>query len=85
MNCKPGDLAYTVGCRNAPEVNGHVVEVVELVGPACWLVRGEFIERNAAMWGVRPHVFDKYLRPIRDNDGEDETLTWAPRRQGVEA
>ena len=28
---------------------------------------------------------DKNLKPIRDNNGEDETLTWAGKPEGVKA
>lgn len=31
--------------------------------------------------GDRQAIYDRYLRPIRDNDGEDETLTWAGKPQ----
>lgn len=30
-------------------------------------------------------VFDKYLRPIRPSEGEDETLTWAGKPEKVTA
>lgn len=50
----------------------------DLVGPV-WVVDGK------VQWARRdgtPTIFadlapDNSLRPIRDNDGEDETLTWA--------
>jgi hypothetical protein len=29
-------------------------------------------------------IDDRYLRPIRDNDGEDETLSWAGKPREVE-
>lgn len=85
MNCKPGDLAYIVGCRNAPELNGLVVHVVRRVSDEAWLCAGHAIERNAASWGVPCHIFDRNLRPIRDNDGPDETLTWAGKPEQVPA
>ncbi len=30
-------------------------------------------------------VLDRCLRPIRDNDGEDETLTWAGKPERINA
>lgn len=85
MNCKPGDLAYIVGSRNVPEMNGVVVHVVRAISRGVWLCAGYEIERNAASWGLPPHIYDSYLRPIRDNDGEDETLTWAGKPEQVAA
>ncbi len=37
---------------------------------------------HLASYAVCP---DSKMRPIRDNPGEDETLTWAPKREGVPA
>ena len=85
MNCKPGDLADIVGCRNAPELNGTIVQVVRAVNYGVWLCAGHEIEANAARWGIAPHIFDRYLRPIRDQDGEDQTLTWAGKPSEVTA
>ena len=85
MNCKPGDMAYIVGCRNAPQLNGLMVHVVRQVSEDSWQCAGHEIERNAAMWGIPCHIFDRYLRPIRDSDGTDETLVYAGKPQPVEA
>ena len=30
-------------------------------------------------------IGDQWLRPIRPGEGEDETLTWAPKREGQPA
>lgn len=45
-------------------------------------VRWNFGATRSSMYAVCP---DNMLRPIRDNDGEDETLTWAPKHEGVTA
>lgn len=74
MNCKPGDLAIVV--RGEPVKNlGRVVRCIKLellFGEPCWRV-----EDDDARFA------DNCLRPIRDNDGEDETLIWAglPNKQ----
>lgn len=85
MNCKPGDLAVVIGCRSHPELNGIVLTVVRAVSPYAWLCAGHEIERVSWSYGVPPHIFDDKLRPIRDNDGEDESLAWAGKPQGVTA
>lgn len=82
MNCKPGDLAILVGGVR-PDCIGKLVHVL------CW-------ERKGRGWEVkllfkRPMLrgkkyfwaADSSLRPIRDNDGEDETITWAGKPQQV--
>lgn len=74
LNCKPGDLAVIVGGLY-PEFFGHIVTITE----ACSV--------HANSWETDPQKFfarcrqpmsfhDRTLRPIRDNPGQDETLTW---------
>lgn len=90
MNCKRGDLALIVG--GFPQNIGAVVRVIELDGAPIdcrvwWEV--EALSRLAFAWyddpckvagyvqpGERTHAADSDLRPIRNQDGEDETLTW---------
>jgi hypothetical protein len=94
MNCKPGDLAVIV--RSAAGNEGKIVHCVRLagekvfldsnlnrVGPfICWEVSPPMI---CVLGNVQQFFADEFLRPIRDNDGTDETLTWAPKREGIEA
>ena len=98
MNCKPGDLAY-VTKAGSPNL-GRVVHVVmpydgrtsfrgrpysQPEGSA-WIVEGGGLVIPNDLTPVPWHmVEDKFLRPIRDNDGEDETLTWAGKPEGVAA
>ena len=85
MNCKPGDLAIVVHFP-APFVNGKIVRCVRLAEPCqcefcnsqpAWFIEEplEFlvIGRTLRVEGF----FDEYLRPIRDQEGQDETLSWA--------
>jgi hypothetical protein len=89
MNCKQGDLAVYVGL--VPEVLGTIVQVVGLklicdvghmggAGPA-WFVDPP-IKHSGQLW---VSVLDSALRPIRDNDGADETLAWAGKPEKVAA
>lgn len=76
MNCKPGDVARYVGPID--EIRGMVVIVVEAdpIFPGAWLHEPPLPTRT----GHSPFsTWDKNLRPIRDSDGTDETLTWSPR------
>lgn len=96
MNCKQGDLAIFV--KSAAGNEGKIVQCVEYVGKKalhfpdgkieevdCWITEPQF----PGWSGQTKNVFtpDDFLRPIRDNDGQDETLTWAglPKKKGVEA
>ena len=95
MNCKQGDLAYTV----APyciEGRGRIVRVLHLsdgrmlgdfipkLGRVAWVCEGDIVTEgnDAYRKGI---IADECLRPIRDNPGQDETLTWAPVPKKVEA
>ena len=96
MNCREGDLAVVVGGERTRRNVGRVVRVIALAGPEdfdplvprdrCWRVdtpmRWDSLLFGSVMCPVAP---DEYLRPIRDNDGEDETLAWAGKPQGVTA
>lgn len=84
MNCKPGDLAIRVRagfCKLIPV--GAVVQVLECYGSGfsrssgsaaqnIWSVeyQGQHRDINGCLHGVP----DSDLRPLRDNDGEDEML-----------
>lgn len=93
MNCKPGDLAVKVALSTGKDriPVGAIVRIIRLsrslelrltTGESMatpsdnWDVewRGETHSPEGWIWGVR----DSCLRPIRDNDDEDETLQWTP-------
>ena len=84
MNCKPGDLAIIVRSRYGNA--GKVVKVVSLLHGRGLRNHDGFepgyawhIEPKLPTWGGdwTDQALDHNLRPIRDNDKEDETLTWA--------
>lgn len=79
MRCRVGDLAVYVGTSRAHI--GKVVRCVRLAdemefsfryrdGKPAWDVEPDLLGNNTA-------VYDEALRPIRDQPGEDETITWA--------
>jgi hypothetical protein len=88
MNCKPGDLAVVVK-DNRIENIGMLVNVV--LGPSiddrgtpCDWLCDCLIENFTVFPGVlrssKEYYYacnDSQLRPIRDADKDDETLTWA--------
>ncbi len=90
MNCKQGDLALVIHDGLSIKA-GAVVVCLEFVGQATsrdwqvfndvWAVeyRGSDRSPNGWWWGLP----DSYLRPIRDNDGDDEMLRIAglPNKQ----
>jgi hypothetical protein len=83
MNCKQGDLAIIVKCEICPEAIGSIVRCVEFKpghsGRAAWVIDRE-VHSVKVVNGFKfsgGWFLDACLRPIRDNDGEDETLTWA--------
>jgi hypothetical protein len=93
MNCKPGDLAIVIRSNAGNEGLIVAVErwadarTVTLAGglnrdPGWLCVARAFnvfdYGQKRVVGTVDRGVFpDKNLRPIRDNDGEDETLSWA--------
>jgi hypothetical protein len=91
MNCKPGDLAVIV--KSSAGNEGKILRVLRLaVGVRVFLPN--FQISNSPVWetdtmlvgcfgGVGNTIEDELLRPIRDNDGEDETLTWAGKPESV--
>ena len=83
MNCKPGDLAVIVhGC-----LAGAIVRVTELdplpspCGRPLWFYDGDVRDAEGERY---ESIWDHVLRPIRDQPGADETLTWAGRPSDIE-
>lgn len=91
MNCKPGDLAVVVRAIATPELVGCIVRCVRLATAeernpswhdgATWLVSGDgraLPERRGrrVLFVDERFVRDQFLRPLRDQDGMDQTLEW---------
>lgn len=80
LNCKPGDLAVIANVQNTSRTYliGGIVRVVSLWSDPgsswpMWNIEGA---PNHPEFGLIYAIADACLRPIRDNDGEDETLQW---------
>ena len=81
LNCKEGDLAVIV--RSTAGNEGKIVRCVRLRGlkPQAYPDRVELapsweVDRPLVGWNgtVGNNIEDSRLRPIRDDDGEDEML-----------
>jgi len=107
MNCKPGDLAITLGCH--PDYSGKIVSVLhravngetlpngnrygDVSTEPAWVIEyshdipvvivdGANRSTILSRFGVAD---DRRLRPIRDGEGQDETLTWVETPQPIAA
>lgn len=90
MNCKPGDLAVVVQSESGINL-GKVVRVVRRHASETHDLDGvRFRRAMGPRWVIEPALRtiegdplftyrDSGLRPIRDQPGADETLTWAGR------
>jgi hypothetical protein len=80
MNCRSGDLAVII---NAPHVFKHhigrIVSCATLVmtrdGFDAWMLETPFKDVVFGRSGICTGVADMHLRPIRGQEGQDETLT----------
>jgi hypothetical protein len=92
MNCKPGDLAIIVRARYKRNL-GAIVRVIDCaetkwldgkIGPG-WSFDGPVLIGTFGF--VVNRIEDENLRPLRDSDGQDETLAWAglPNNKKVNA
>lgn len=85
MNCKQGDLAIFVKSKYGNI--GRIVTCIRLATKADF-IRFSAEDPQEPAWLVDiylhgsihdiPLARDGNLRPIRDSDGQDETLTWQP-------
>jgi hypothetical protein len=83
MNCKQGDLAVIVRDELLVDL-GVIVRIVGLASEEGldWEVICDY--KRLTTWDGMAEIaepvdiLDSSLRPIRDSDGEDETLQWAP-------
>jgi len=101
LRCKEGDLAFLIGTgvKNDGLIvhvvapwHGGKYKAWNYVGDGPgWIVKVAGNRPIRQMWhGKEILTYDRpmpdcQLHPIRDNPGEDETLTWAPRKEPVPA
>lgn len=89
LNCKQGDLAVIV--RSFAGNHGRIVRCVEYIGVLGWRYDGYVptwrIDRELVTEGGTrsAEIPDWQLRPIRDNDGEDEILRLVGKPETVGA
>ena len=93
MNCREGDLAITriptcldgkfvtvlsLAQEGDGDLFGHRVIGNDSWGGPTWWVDFHHPYSLNGKRGKKSLFYDKFLRPIRDTPGEDETLQWAP-------
>lgn len=86
MNCKPGDLAVIVGKQedHCAHLEGKIVRVIALdPGGKHWFYEPPVL--YSMTYGPCVALADFFLRPLRGDEGEDETLQLAGKPQGVAA
>lgn len=80
-NCVAGDLAVVVSGIPAENI-GKVITVIDTIFTSdLWCYEGYLL---GILGGRANAVQDSCLRPIRDNPGTDETLTWAGKPQPIQ-
>lgn len=73
MNFKVGELAIVVGCYADPQFIGRIMTL-----------KKRHVTETGVAWEMEEDlggylgIAEQHLRPIRDQPGEDETLTWVP-------
>jgi hypothetical protein len=90
MNCRQGDFAMVVKSGN-PENLGKLVYCIRScgIGTIRTAIDTVFtddiweVDQTLLAWNNKPvtKVPDSHLRPIRGNNGVDESFTWAPARK----
>ena len=76
MNCKPGDLALVVEATHRERI-GSIVKVLKPTMLTTYWV----VEWRGGLYIAH----DSWLKPLRGDSGEDETLRWAGKPQEVTA
>ena len=96
MNCKPGDLAVIISSDGGHNL-GKIVRVLQLHWSSEYDLDGaRFNKSDGPRWILEKPIDniegdplftfpDAALRPIRDSDGEDESLTWAGKPEAMPA
>lgn len=84
LNCKPGDLARIISERETRLVGiaDKIVKVTTICGfafdgTAMWHYEGPGLVCACGCGRQVDGIGDSLLRPIRGQDGDDETLAWA--------
>lgn len=88
MNCRPGDLARIVGAVK-PANRDRFVEVLRASWNAGWWICTSpsvlVAQQRPTIPGELVLIHDACLRPIRGQDGTDETLVWLGKPETADA
>ena len=85
---EPGCLAFVTRCPVFPDGVGKIVTCVEMKphkGRRAWVVSSPICKDRRVDGELRlgNWIVESSLRPIRDQPGADETLTWAGKPQSI--
>lgn len=76
LNCRPGDLALIV--RSVAGNEGKIVRCIKFIGAVPGFAGNDRWEIDTflpANWGRTANSFhDAWLRPLRDEEGDDEMI-----------
>lgn len=84
LNCKQGDLARVIYAPDLPPGSeGHICRCLEPEAHPFWGTPGWLID--PPLPGDNDCILDAMLRPIRGQEGDDETLAWVGKPAQVDA
>lgn len=82
LNCKPGDLARVISTPATRQANvaDKIIKVTELAPGSpfpAWFYEGPMFFCTCGCGQHLEAFGDVLLRPLRGQEGDDETLAWA--------
>lgn len=91
LNCKPNDLARVIS-NEETRICGIVDKVITVLQPngmteagfVAWCYAGPRLRCGCGCFMRLEFIADEVLRPIRGQEGDDETLTWAGKPTPVD-
>lgn len=94
MQCKPGDLAIVVNDYEHPENNGALLRILKPALPGEFDIPADWVGQPLSTFRFDDATIepgsnaivayrDAELKPLRDNDEDDETIAWAGPRPAI--
>ena len=79
LNCKPGDLARIISHPETEQSGSvdRIIKVTSVDGDSFWSYQGPPLMCSCGCHRTMDAFHDDLLRPIRGQEGDDETLAWA--------
>lgn len=94
MKCRPGDLAIVVNDYEHPENNGALLRIWKPALPGEFEIPADWVGRPLSTFRFGERIIepgtpgivvyrDAELKPLRDNDEDDETIAWVGPRPAI--